>query len=79
MQRLQMFGLAALAFLALAAGVSASEVDRHDSVVVTAPATDVDVSSEKVVVTAPFTDVEVDKDNRRVHIRVPFFSGDISW
>ena len=79
MQPIQMIALAALASLAVATGVSANEADRQDSVVVSAPATDVEVSSDKVTVTAPFTDVEVDKDDRRVRIRVPYFSGDISW
>jgi hypothetical protein len=79
MQRIQMIALAALASLAVATGVSATEVDRKDNVVVNTPTTDVEVSSDKVTVTAPFTDVEVDKDDRRVRIRVPYFSGDISW
>jgi hypothetical protein len=80
MQRLRILVLAALIPLAVAPIAAAmEEVERKDAVVVNAPTTDVEVSSREVTVAAPFTDVKVDKENRRVRIRVPYFSGDISW
>lgn len=80
MMSVRTLALAALGSIAIAAVASATEVKTtDDSVTVTAPYTDVDTSSDKVAVKAPYTDVQVDKKARTVRIRVPYFSGDISW
>ncbi|MBU2531639.1 MAG: hypothetical protein KKB37_02775 [Alphaproteobacteria bacterium] len=34
---------------------------------------------ERVLVEAPATEIDVDTERRRVRIRVPFFDGDIRW
>ena len=80
MKFLPTLALVALTSLGAAFAASATEVTTtDDSVTVTAPPTDVDTSSDKVAVKAPYTDVQVDKKARTVRIRVPYFSGDISW
>jgi hypothetical protein len=80
MAYLPTLAVATLASLAVVFGAAATEVETDDdTVVVTAPETDVDVSSDKVTVETPYTDVEVDEKARTVRIRVPYFSGDISW
>ena len=80
MKLLPTLALIALTTLGVAYAASATEVTTDDdSVSVTAPYTDVDTSSDKVTVDAPYTDVQVDRKARTVRIRVPYFSGDISW
>lgn len=80
MKFLPTLALAAMTSLGVAYAATATEVKTDDnSVSVTAPYTDVDTSSDKVSVNAPYTDVQVDKKARTVRIRVPYFSGDISW
>lgn len=80
MKYLPTLAFSAVITLALVPASSATEVKtNNDSVTVKAPYTDVDTTSDKVAVKAPYTDVQVDKKARTVRIRVPYFSGDISW